>query len=155
MEYWLLNYGTCPSGWEQSGSDCWKNGWIAEVPDFPITQLDSLWLFASATVGGSDSAQIYTPDGAYTAPGNDSVLNIGEVWNKAEFNVVGDAGGSEAVFNSRSSIKIIVALEDGSNSAPTCLANAGTTGETNNLNLGSCSTSVLNGVGLMEFTESN
>jgi hypothetical protein len=33
-----------------------------------------------------------------------------------------------------------VALTDGSTAAPTCVANAGSTGETNNLNLGKCST---------------
>ena len=47
-----------------------------------------------------------------------------------------------------------VALTDGSTAAPTCVANAGSTGETNNLNLGSCA--VTGGTTpYIQFNESN
>jgi hypothetical protein len=47
-----------------------------------------------------------------------------------------------------------VQVNDGSTNAPTCLANAGTTGETNNLNLGPC-TATGGTAPYIQFTESN
>jgi len=157
IEYWLLDWGSsnCPSGWNKYGSDCWKNGSYGEVPDFGITELGDLELSASATAGGTDSFVLYGPSDTYAISGSDSVLDISSVWNKAEFNVVGDAGGSEAVFSSGSTIRVTLGLADGSAGTPTCLANGGTTGETNNLSLGACSTWSLYGTGGIQFTESN
>lgn len=71
----------------------------------------------------------------------DFVLNISSVWNKAEFNVVGNGGGSRADFNAGSSITAVLYLVDESNFAPTCVPDDGTAGESNNLNLGPCKTS--------------
>ncbi len=157
IEYWLLDWGSssCPSGWNQYGSDCWKNSGYGEVPDFGITELGNLELSAGTTAGGKDSITLYGPSDTYALTGNDSVLDISSVWNKAEFNVFGDAGGSEAVFSSGSTVRVTLGLGDGSAAAPSCLANAGTTGETNNLSLGACSTWTLFGTGGIQFTESN
>jgi len=47
-----------------------------------------------------------------------------------------------------------VALTDGSGAAPTCVADAGSTGETNNLNLGSCA-ATSGTTPYIEFIESN
>lgn len=45
-------------------------------------------------------------------------------------------------------------VNDGSTNVPSCLSNAGTTGETNNLNLGQCSAA--GGTSpYIQFTESN
>jgi hypothetical protein len=82
------------------------------------------------------------------------VLYLATVWKESEFNVVGNAGGSEAQFNSGSSITVKVAVSDGSTSAPSCVADSGTTGESNNLNLGSCSASS-GSTPSIQFTESN
>jgi hypothetical protein len=91
---------------------------------------------------------------AYTVNASDSVVDISTVWKESEFNVVGNAGGSRADFNKGSSITVKVALTDGSTLAPTCLANAGSTGETNNLNLGSCSATG-GSTPYIQFIESN
>jgi hypothetical protein len=158
IQYWLLDWGSdCPSGWNQSGSDCWKNSGYAEAPDFPITELSDLELSASATAGGTDTVMLFAPNDTYSVSGNDSVLDISSVWNKAEFNVLGDAGGSEAVFNSGSTIEVTigVGLADGADAVASCLANDGTTGETNNLNLGTCSTWTIAPTGGIQFKESN
>jgi len=80
------------------------------------------------------------------------MLNIATVWNKAEFNVVGNGDGARANFNIGSSITVSLFLADGSTSAPTCLANGGSTGESNNLNAGPCTTA--GGVPYIQFTES-
>jgi hypothetical protein len=157
MQYWLLDWGSsaCPSGFGKYGSDCYTNSPLAAAPDIPITSLSQLELAASVQLGGTDSVTLYYGSDVVTVNSRDSMLDIASVWNKVEFNIVGDAGGSQAQFNSGSSLKVILAFSDGSASTPKCLANAGTTGETNNLNLGSCSASVFYGVPLIEFTESN
>jgi hypothetical protein len=67
---------------------------------------------------------------------------------------VGNAGGSRAQFNSGSSVSVKIALTDGSTAAPKCVAGAGSTGETNNLNLGSCSAAAGTNPSV-QFTESN
>ena len=155
IEYWLLNYGVdngsniCPSGFVDfgldfmgPGDDCVQNS-PATVIDWnpptntgqlPITNLADLSLSGSATPGGIDAATVTYNGQAYTATVADSYTHIADVWNQAEFNVVGNAGGSEAVFNNGSSLIAKVAVSDGSSSAPTCAFNSGTTGESNNLN---------------------
>jgi hypothetical protein len=158
MEYWLLNWGSsaCPSGWGKYGSDCVVNSPLAPAPDIPITDLGQLELGTSVQAAGFDSATLYYGSDVVTMTWFDVMLDISSVWNKAEFNVVGDAGGSRADFNSGSSINVVLSFFDGSASTPTCLANAGTTGETNNLNLGSCKASVgFLGIPLIQFSESN
>jgi len=102
---------------------------------------------ATATYGGD----------AYAATVKDSYTDIASGWSEAEFNVFGNAGGSEAEFNSGSKITVKLALTDGSTTAPTCVSpssDAGTTGETNNLNLGSCSATG-GSAPYIEFTESD
>jgi len=71
--------------------------------------------------------------------------------------VVGNAGGSSANFNKGASLTVKVALTDGSTTAPTCLSPSsydGTTGETNNLTLKSC-TGTGGATPYIEFVESD
>jgi hypothetical protein len=156
MQYWLLDYGSsCPSGWTQYNSDCFKDSKISGAPDVPPTDLGEVRLQASASAGGNDSVTLEYKADLYNITGKDSVLDISSVWNKAEFNVLGDLGGSEAVFHNGSSITVTLELVDGSTSAPTCVPNDGTTGETNNLNLGKCRAFTSHSIPTIEFTESN
>ena len=157
MQYWLIGYGgsSCPSGFGSDGEgDCYKNSAAVTAPDVPITQLANLKLSGTAVAGGNDTAVFTNGTEAYTISGKDSVLDLASAWNESEFNVVGNAGGSEAQFNKGSSVKVKVAVTDGSTTAPTCAKNAGTTGETNNLTLGSCSTSS-GSTPSIQFTESD
>jgi hypothetical protein len=143
IQYWLLGYGAggaaCPSGYNTSQTSCFKNSSAVEAPDTPITGLGNLQLTATAAAGGNDTVSFFDGTTVYTVTASDSVLKIGTVWNQSEFNIVGDAGGSEAVFNAGSVITVNVAAQYGSTTAPTCATGAGTTGETNNLNLLPCS----------------
>jgi hypothetical protein len=59
-------------------------------------------------------------------------------WTGSEFNVIGDGGGSEAEFNTGAALTDEIEVTDGTTNAPTCQSNGGTTGETNNLDLGTC-----------------
>lgn len=157
MQYWLIGWGSssCPRGWMSAGGgDCFRNSASATAPDIPITSLGRLTLSGQAVAGGNDTVVFNNGSQAYSITGKDSVLDISAVWTQSEFNVVGNAGGSRADFNSGSSVTVKIALTDGSTSAPKCVSNAGSTGETNNLNLGSCTTSG-GGTPSVQFTESN
>jgi hypothetical protein len=146
MQYWLLGWGSsaCPNtswikdGKDGDGNDCYKNSAYVAAPDVAITDLGSLGLLGTVDAGGKDSVMFTHGSDAYSITGKDSVLDISSVWHESEFNVVGDNGGSRADFNSGSSITVTLILFDGSESAPTCVPNKGTTGESNNLNLGTC-----------------
>lgn len=150
MQYWLLGFGpkgaSCPSGyWSQDtlvGTDCYKNSGAVSAPDVPITGLGNLKLTGKTVPGGSDTVTLTLANGTqvYSVNATDSVLRIGTVWTESEFNIVGDAGGSEALFNPGAAITVNVAATFGSSAAPMCETSAGTTGETNNLVLGSCAT---------------
>lgn len=156
MQYWLINYGdTCPSGgWMSYQGSCYMNSAAVSVPDEPITDLGNMTLTGSAVDGGQDTLTFTDGSEAYTTSGDDSVTYLAQAWQASEFNIIGDGGGSEATFNSGSSVTVNVSLSDGSSDAPTCAANSGTTGETNNLNLGSCSASGGSNPSI-QFTESN
>ena len=105
------------------------------------------------SAGGNDSVMFTYGSDAYSIVAKDNVLDISSVWNKAEFNVVGNGGGSRADFNSGSTVTVTLLLFDGSTSAPTCVPNDGTTGESNNLNLGSCA--AFGGIPNIQFPESD
>jgi hypothetical protein len=154
IEYWLLNYsvdnGTdvCPSGFFDVGADftgpgddCVQNspGTVIYNGQLPITALslspaDRPTLSASATANGNDEATATYNGKAYKATVKDSLTDIASVWNQAEFNILGNDGGSQAQFNDGTSLILKTAVTDGSTSAPSCVFNGGTTGESNNLN---------------------
>ena len=157
IQYWLINYGNrCPdSSWNPYQGSCYKNSRAVGVPKIPVTQLGSIQLTGSAVAGGNDTFTMTTASNAYTTGGNDNVVGLGQGWTSSEFNVVGDGGGSGANFNRGSTIVVQINPYDGSGQAPACIANNGTTGETNNLNLrGGCSTFGGGNPGV-SFTESN
>lgn len=139
MQYWLINWNTtCPSGWFSYSGDCYKNSAAVSAPQEPITDLSQMSITGSAVNGGLDTTVFTDGGNAYKTTGSDSVVSLANNWNGAEFNVIGPGGGSEADFNSGTKLKVKIAVSDGSTAKPTCESNAGTTGETNNLNLGSC-----------------
>jgi VCBS repeat protein len=161
MQYWLLGYVgssttiSCPSGYNSDGQgSCYMNSDGTVVPNIPGTDLGSMKLTGAVATNGNDTVTLTYGTQAYSDSGKDSVLYLSQVWNLAEFNVVGNADGSEAVFNNGSSITVNVAATDGSSNAPSCVADSGTTGETNNLNLGSCTASG-GSTPSIQFTESN
>jgi len=148
--------GCCPSGWNQESksSNCYVNSPLADAPDIPPTEL-GVDLATTVQAGGNDCVTLYFGSEVIGTCFPDGMLDISSVWNKAEFNVVGDGGGSRADFNNGTSISPLLYVYDGSRSPPTCLANAGTTGESNNLKLGKCTAGVANGrVPYIRFTES-
>jgi hypothetical protein len=142
MQYWLIGYGPkCPSDkwFSYGGKDCYTNSRAVTVPQFPITSLQTLEEHTKAVLNGNDTFVLTAGTEAYRTSGKDSVVYLATTWTQSEFNVVGDGGGSQAKFNKGSSVTVGITLDDGSTTAPVCQPNDGTTGETNNLNLGKCS----------------
>ncbi len=139
MQYWLLGYNNaCPSGWNSYSGDCYKNSAAVSAPQVAATELHMLKVKGSAKAGGNDTVTFVGPTSAYSTSGPDTVVYLAGAWTQSEFNVVGDGGGSQANFNTGTSLTVSIRLNDGSTAAPQCAANSGTTGETNNLNLGVC-----------------
>jgi hypothetical protein len=162
MQDWMFipARSRCPrsGGWSSyktsSYNGCYKNSTAVNTVLVPASQLGNLKLAGSVTKNGNDTVTFTNGTQAYAVSQPDSTLDAAYVWNQSEFNIVGNGGGSAATFNSGSSITVNLQVHDGSTNAPSCLANAGSTGETNNLNLGACSTA--GGTSpYIQFTESN
>lgn len=139
MQYWLINWSNpCPSGWLTSGNNCYTNSAAVSAPQAPIIQLKTFKLSGSAKKGGTDKLVFAVGTQAYSTTGSDSVVDLATAWTESEFNIFGDGNGSEANFNSGSSLTVKVTVSNGTTNAPTCASGAGTSGETNNLALGIC-----------------
>jgi hypothetical protein len=142
IQYWLIFYtgGTvhCPAGWNSYSQDCYRNSQAVSAPQEKITDLSSMTLGGIAVKKGIDTLTFADGANAYSTTGEDTVMYLAYGWNGSEFNIIGDGGGSEATFNAGTKLTVRIDLVDGSIAKPTCEANAGTTGETNNLNLGAC-----------------
>jgi hypothetical protein len=151
MQYWLYNWtGNCPRGYWSvpdggvGTSTCYKNSALAALPDIPVTDLGDVILTAFAGNGGDDSVALIYGNDSWAVTASDSVLDIASVWTQAEFNVVGDMNVTQANFNRGSQITVLLEIADGSSApAPTCQNLEGTTGETNNMTLGACSTGAM------------
>jgi YVTN family beta-propeller protein len=137
MQYWLINYNaTCPSGWNTYGGDCWKNSPASPWPGTPLAVADlaTVTLTGTAMSGGNDSVIMTTHSGQATATNADDLLSLAKSWDGVEFGVFGDGDGSEADFSPGTTINVRTSVENGTETAPTCVFQ-GYTGETNNLNL--------------------
>jgi hypothetical protein len=155
MQTWLINWNaTCPAGWFTFSNDCYRNSSAVNVPQEAIKKLKKMQMNGTATANANDVLTFTVGTTAYRTQGSDSVVDLASGWNASEFNIIGDGGGSEAVFNSGSSITVKIQVNNGTSNAPTCESNAGTTGETNNLNLGAC-TATGGAAPFIQFTESN
>ncbi len=135
IEYWMLYFGhPCPPGWNASGTaDCWFNTLGSYVLPQTIADLSGLVLTAT-TSSTQDEVKLVTPSGQASAVGHDSVVNLSQFWNEAEFNIFGDCCDSEAVFNDGSTIVVNTSITTGNMDAPVCV-NFSPTAETNSLNL--------------------
>ena len=140
IQNWLIGIGSCPSrSWiNAGGGDCFMNSAAVSAPAIAITSLANLKMTGTATSGGSDGLVFANGTQAFRTSEADTVTGLSGAWHESEFNIIGDGGGSEAVFNRGSSITVEITAASGSSAAPTCIANDGTTGETNNLTLGPC-----------------
>lgn len=163
MQYWLLNYsGQCPDNWDSSGGSCYRNSSKAiSIPSQSISALPDLLLRGSTTASGSngatDALTLFTSKSAYAVNEGASYLDLYDYWDTAEFNVFGNGGGSEAVFNAGTSIPVGLTGFPTNSEDTATYVKEGYTGETNNLTLSSTPPTVTSQAGtvFMKFVESN
>jgi hypothetical protein len=160
IENWLLGYGktTCPPGWKyfnNAGDDqCYFNSPAIPVPQQSITNLINLSLRGEAAPGGNNTVIMAVGGSLYSVPEVDGSLNLSQFWQEAEFNIVGDGGGSQANFNPGSTIVVRTSVDSGTSIVPAC-GTDGTTGETNNLNFVSTPAAQKGSLPAIVFAESN
>ena len=137
IQNWLLNYATlCPAGWEPYLANCYLNSPAVSVPSQQAVNVPSMTLTGEAA-NATETVIFSAPGDTLSAVSQNTVLSLEQHWTAAEFNVFGDGGGSEANFNSGSTLFVQTSVTNGTTNAPVCLGpqGAGTTGESNNLNL--------------------
>lgn len=156
IQYWLIgyysSYGSCPSSWSQYNGSCYTNSPSGKtIPQGypPPSALAQLSMSGSSNLSGSGNDQVtlcVQGTGCYSYSTSDSVFYLYQSWGLAEFNILGYGAGAngptQAQFNSGAAITINDQEEttSGASVTPSC-SNTGTTGETNNLLLYSCSVS--------------
>jgi hypothetical protein len=147
IQSWLIGMATCPTtgGWMANGGNCYRNSTTVSVPQISSDQIGQLKMSGTAATG-NDSLVFTNGTNAYNTNTPDSTTYLSAGWSASEFNVIGDGNSSAATFQPGTSITVNIAVTGGS---PSCQSNAGTTAETNNLTLGSCSASG----GSIQFTE--
>jgi IPT/TIG domain-containing protein len=160
IQSWHINYASpCPNQFQLSGpqSSC---GNVTARFALPIPLL-RLWDLAGATLTGQvfsnglDSVTFTVGGHAYTTQGTDVVGAFGN-WTSAEFNVVGEGGGDKSIFNNGSLVAVALNINnDNSGVLPKCIGPGsspvgGTTGESTNLTLGSCSVNTTPGIVFVE-----
>ncbi len=141
-QHWLLGLGSpCPKGWGAvAGGDCVldSNGVSPPILSNVPLNLKFLWMSA-AVVNGQDVVTIGYTSGATiaNAVSSDSVLGLGSRWTESEFNIVGDLTLHNARFDPNTTIVINqdLTISGAASTNPVKSIVAGTTGETNNLNL--------------------
>jgi hypothetical protein len=145
IQDWMVGYSAgCPSNWTratvQPGSipACYFSTSNANAPVLGANQLQGVQLVGS-TSGGNDTLTLFV-NGAQAATGTwASQFNLGAVWTAAEFNVFGNASGTQAVFGSSTEMEVELLLKPStaSTAAPTC-GFATLTAESNSLTIGNC-----------------
>ncbi len=142
IQDWLVatnpsGFNTCPpgKGWENLGIGCVQNSpFGVDLPNNNVTGLGDMILTGNADSSG-DSIFMSVGSTEYGMKNvqGDGITDLSKHWEGAEFNIIGDGGGDQANFNSGSKITVSIQADDGVQKKPTCPANSGTTGETNNL----------------------
>jgi hypothetical protein len=157
----LINYdgknGACPTNFSNfgSGGTCYEIHLPAVSVSGGVTaaELSQVSLTGNIASGGKDTAEVTKSSTAYAVTDDSPVDAYGQ-WKDAEFDVFGDAGGSQALFSPDTHIQVKTVANNTSSSAPTCKL-GGFTGETNNLNLVSTPALGAQGLPTIESDQTN
>ncbi|MEH2466476.1 hypothetical protein [Nostoc sp.] len=149
IQSWGINYGECPSSLNLSGpqSSCGKRTAFFQLPP-PLLKFSDLngatlsaALFKFPAYGPVTAVvKLYVNGHSYMTSGIDITGAYGN-WKNAQFNVYGNSGGDESIFNSGSLVSVELNVRTGSGSGNvTCsrIGEGNTTGESTNLTLLPC-----------------
>lgn len=161
IQYWLINYEfSCPAGWaSDGGGDCVRNSHAVSTPAVTIANLSQMKLFGYIGndwgIPYDDFVAVQIGNVLYSEDSGNPIAGARAGWQLFEFNVFGDGGSSEAVFNAGSTIQVRDSILLGTATQFAC-SDYGTTGESNNLILSAKSPLVVAaGPPSMVFIESN
>jgi hypothetical protein len=142
IQYWLVNYGnSCPAGWRSDGSGdggCFRNSHTVNTPGVTIADLVNMRLVGS--IGGvfgnptDDVVAIGIGNTFYAVTSGDPIAGAKDDWQAMDFNVFGDGGSSEAVFNPGSTLVVLDSISYASGTLPFSTV-GGVSDESNNLSL--------------------
>jgi hypothetical protein len=137
IQYWLINPpSTCPGGWQHFEQWCVQtaNSSTSFSPaPTSVSDLKDMRVIGSSASGGE--VIVYWKGAMQSSPGDGDVIpDMASHWSEVEYNVFGDGGGGQAVFNTGAAITVRTQVDTGKNVLPTCVP-ASFTGETNNLDL--------------------
>jgi hypothetical protein len=141
IQDWLVatqgSFANCPpsAGWQDVGIGCVQNSpFGVYIPNVAATDLQKV---VETGVAASDGDSIYlsvgTNEYGMKNVQSDGITDLAAHWQSAEFNIIGNGGGDVADFAGKSHVTISIAADTGHKTAPTCPADSGTTGESNNL----------------------
>lgn len=164
IEYWLLNHASpCPStgGWfyypgsATTTPGCYLNTTPALFPVQTLGNMGALRLTGQVS-GGTDTVSVSLSNGDVPTISNPSIADLGQGWNGAEFNLVGDCCASEAYFTGGPATLVVrQSTQNGATAVPVCTTSfSGTTAEQNNLNLVGACTTISGASPAIVFTES-
>jgi hypothetical protein len=136
---YLTGHSSCPSGWTALFGSCYL---ASPSPPTQTPYLDPSKLTSAHVYGQTgaydDNAELCISGTCYSATSGSDYLGLyPNKWANTEANIFGYAGLSQAVFNSGFSLGLKI-NNIGSTTA-SCSQTLSTSGETANLNLGSCS----------------
>src|SRR5262252_3422084 len=155
IEYWLLDFPPpCPDGWTLATGGCTRFSDSADVPG-PLNSNLAAMSLVGKTTGTMDTVILSTTGGDLEAVGANHMVDLQPAWSFAEFNVLGEGGGTTANFNTGSTLVVRTAITDGTGNAPTCIDDDSPSGEKNNLNMISPCCTVAGAEPAIVFTESN
>jgi len=143
IEYWLIQYhmfcGNCPPNWSQdplNANNCFLNSAAATDTNYRDPAHLTNYMLTGNITSTMHSA-VFCDSGVTPSCYADTVgavLPLYNNWSDTEFGIFGFQGNSQANFNSGVTLGVKVDNNAGSVSCGTLAL----TGETNNLNLGSC-----------------
>jgi hypothetical protein len=126
----------CPpdKGWTFADGGCVQDSPTAiAIPNQKIADLGTL-VETGAAASSGDSVFLLVGSTMYGMKvQKNGITDLSEHWQGAEFDVIGNAGGSIARFNAGVTISISLQTDTGVSTAPSCPADTGTTAESNNL----------------------
>jgi len=140
IQYWLIGYGsTCPAGWASDGNfNCSRNSHAVNIPAMTIADLRQIKLYGVIGddwgIPNPDGVAIQIGDVFYEEASGNPIAGARAGWKEMEFNVFGDGGGTNAIFNPGSTLTVRDSILLGTGNTYTCTDN-GTSGESNNLTL--------------------
>jgi len=141
VQYWLATTddnplpgypNSCPSGGWQAAYGYCVNTPTASQP-FTTTP-GATDLHDLKITGQTSGVSVYWGGNMISSPADNVIPDLASGWGTAEFNIFGNGGGGQAVFNSGVSITVRTQVDTGTNIAPDCVP-GGSTLETNSLNL--------------------